>query len=253
MGAGERITPVPNPWLPGRARGLAAVRLFCFPYSGAGASLFYAWRGEFPAAIEVCPVQLPGRETRLSEPPFRRMGDLIPALSNALETFLDRPFALFGHSLGALIGFELARHLRREQRPTPRRLFVSAHRAPHLAGGSGLVHLAPDPELTRKLREMNGTPAEVLQNAELREVLFPILRADFELSETYAHEADEPLDCPISAFGGLADAQVGPESLQGWRQHTRAGFESRLFPGDHFFLTRNRRSLVDVLARRLEQ
>jgi medium-chain acyl-[acyl-carrier-protein] hydrolase len=180
------------------------------------------------------------------------MRDLIPALARGLEPWLGGPFALFGHSLGALVGFELARHLRREHRLTPRRLFVSAHRAPHLADGDGKVHLASDPELARKLSEMNGTPAEVLKSAELRQLLFPILRADFELCETYAHEADEPLDCPISALAGLADAQVDRTSLEGWRQHTRAGFESRLFPGDHFFLAQSRSLLIDLLARRLE-
>jgi medium-chain acyl-[acyl-carrier-protein] hydrolase len=247
----EHFSRGPSPWLFLRPRPQpAALRLFCFPYSGAGASAFTAWAGEFPSDIEVCPVQLPGRETRLSEPPCRSLRELIPALARGLTPFLGRSFAFFGHSLGALVAFELARFLRRDPGLTPTWLFASAHRAPHLAGG-GQVHRSSDATLARKLREINGTPAEVLENPELRALLFPILRADFELCETYAHEPGAPLSCPIAALGGLSDPHVDAEGLEAWRRHTSARLEVHRFPGDHFYLGPSRHALIRIIARRL--
>lgn len=251
-GGASELSRGASPWLQPRPRSQAtAVRLFCFPYSGAGASAFAAWTGAFPARVEVCPVQLPGRETRLSEPAFRRMSQLVPALARGIAPFLDRPFAFFGHSLGALIAFELARFLGREPGLTPVRLFASGHRAPHLAGG-GEVHRASDAALGQKLREINGTPAEVLENPELRALLFPIFRADFEISETYAYEPQEPLSCPLCALGGLSDPHVDAEGLSEWRRHTAAEFEVQRFAGDHFFIAESRRAVIDFVVRQLE-
>ncbi len=241
-----------SPWLLARRRPeRGSVRLFCFPYSGAGASAFAAWAGGLPAGVEVCPVQLPGRETRLSEPALRSMRELIPALARALTPFLDGPFAFFGHSLGALVAFELARALQ-PAGLAPVRLFASAHRAPHRAGG-GEVHRATDAKLAQKLRELNGTPAQVLECAELRALLFPVVRADFELCETYAYEPGPPLSCPISALGGLSDPGVDAAGLAQWRHHSVAPVEVRQFAGDHFFIAASRRAVLELVARRLLQ
>jgi len=240
-----------DPWIHGRPVPEARVRLFCFPYSGAGASVFRAWPGALHPSMEVRPVQLPGREHRLAEPAFRRMGDLVPAVVRALLPYLDRPFAIFGHSLGALVGFEVARRLQAEHGVEPELLFASGHTAPHVNDHETLLHSLPDGELAQKLRELNGTPEAVLQHEELRRLLFPLLRADFEICETYRYEPGEPLRCPILALGGLCDGDVSREALEEWRQHTLGTFEVRMFPGDHFFINSCGPEVVRAVARAL--
>lgn len=234
-----------------RPNSQAGLRLFCFPYSGAGASVFYPWSDVLPATVEVYPVQFPGRETRLAEPPFTRLAPLVQAAAQALLPYLDRPFAFFGHSLGALVSFELVRHLRRQRGPGPVHLFVSGHDAPQIPDCNPPIHNLPEPEFVEKLRRLNGMSEEVLENAELMQLLLPILRADFAVCETYRYEADRPLDCPISAFGGLQDAYVSRENLEAWRAQTDNSFSLRLFPGDHFYLNTDRSLLLRVLAREL--
>lgn len=138
------------------------IRLFCFPFAGAGSLIFHAWPDHLPAEVEVCPVQLPGRGTRLKEPPFTRLPPLVEALAQALIPLLDKPFAFFGHSLGALISFELARRIRRESGLLPVRLFVSACDAPEIPHRGRAVHDLPKAELLTELRRLNGTPGELL-------------------------------------------------------------------------------------------
>lgn len=243
-----------NPWLacpkpnPG-----AAVRLFCFPYSGAAASIYYPWAEMLPPSIEVCPVQLPGHGTRLREPLATRLTPQVEALAAGLAPACDRPFAFFGHSMGALLSFELARHLRRQGKPGPIHLFVSGHGAPHLPDRNPPLHQLPDDQFVAKLRELNGTPEEVLRHAELLQLLTPILRADFAVCETYVYQPEPPLDCPISAYGGLGDGYVNREELAAWQEQTTGRFSLRMFPGDHFYLNipSNRTHLLMALAREL--
>lgn len=228
----------------------ARLRLFCLPHAGGGASTYYPWTRRMPADIEVCPVQLPGRETRVKEEPLTQLPALVHEMAPALLPHLDRPFALFGHSMGALLGFELTRHLR-EKDIRPVHLFASAHRAPHLPDREPPVHKLPEPEFLEELRRLNGTPEEVLQDDELREIVVPVLRADFEVCETYTYQASEPLDCPITALGGLADDSVNRAELEAWGQHTRSSFSARMFPGDHFYLNSARPFLLQIVAREL--
>jgi medium-chain acyl-[acyl-carrier-protein] hydrolase len=215
----------------------ARVRLFCFPYAGGGASVYRAWANDLGADIAVCPVQLPGRGNRLSEPPCTRLSRLVDVLADVLLPQLGTSFALFGHSMGALIGFELARELWRRRGVEPVHLFVSSHRAPQLAPRESPIHQLPADAFIARLRRLNGTPPEVLGNAELMELALPILRADFELCETYVFRATEPLRCPISAFGGLSDADVSRDELVAWQSQTEGPFSVRMFTGDHFFLS----------------
>ena len=229
----------------------ARVRLFCFPYSGAGASIFYAWTDILPTTIEVCPIQLPGRGTRLAEPPFDRLKPLVQSVAQGLLPCLDRPFAFFGHSLGALVSFELTRYLRRHMGLSPVHLFVSAHSAPQISGRDSPIHALPESEFVEQLRCLNGMSEAVLKNAELMQLLLPILRADFSVCETYVYQVGEPLDCPISALGGLRDDHVSRESLDAWRVQTRATFTLRMFPGDHFFINTDRLLLLHTIAREL--
>ncbi len=231
----------------------ALLRLFCFPYSGAGASAFYAWPNSLPSDIEVCPIQLPGREIRLAEPPFTSLAPLVHTLAHVILVGLDKPFAFFGHSMGALVSFEVARHLRRRYGLRPAHLFVSGYGAPHIARRDQPISSLPEPEFLAKLRHLNGTPEDVLEHAELRDIILPILRADFAVCETYVYETDDPLDCPISAFGGLEDYEVSRDQLEAWREQTSSSFSVRMFPGDHFYLNTARPLVLRILAQELSQ
>jgi medium-chain acyl-[acyl-carrier-protein] hydrolase len=229
----------------------AGLRLFCFPHSGGSAQIFSLWANGLPAGIEVCAVQLPGRGTRVGEAPFTRLAPLVTALAGALIPYLDKPFALFGHSMGALVAFELARELRRNFQPAPVHMFVSGHSAPHIARRAPALHNLPQAEFVRELGRLNGTPQQVLENAELMQLLLPALRADFEVCETYEYKPDRPLASPISAFGGLRDEEVTHSDLNAWSEHTSASFSVRMFRGDHFYLNAERAMLLRALAREL--
>jgi medium-chain acyl-[acyl-carrier-protein] hydrolase len=229
----------------------ARLRLFCFPYAGGGVSIFRAWSDGLPADVEVCPVQLPGRGTRLMEPPFTRLSPLIQALAEALFPLLDIPFAFFGHSLGALVSFELARQFRRERAVEPVRLFISADRAPQIPNRDPAIHSLPEREFLVELCRLNGTPRKVLEDDELRQIMLPLLRADFAVYETYGYSTEPPLNCPISAFGGLQDHRVNRGDLEAWREQTSISFSLRMFPGDHFFLNTTQASLLGALSQEL--
>jgi len=231
----------------------ASLRLFCFPYAGGRASLFRTWSDQLPTTVQVCPIQLPGRGSHTRQPPFTQISPLVEALAEALLPHLDQPFALFGHSMGAIISFELARQLRRERRPEPVHLFVSGARAPQVSDRDPPIYNLPDSELLEKLRRLNGTPQEVLEHPELVQLVLPILRADFEAIQTYAYAPGPPLGCPISAFGGVDDHEVSCEHLEAWREQTTAGFRLRMLPGDHFFLQAAQPLLLRTLSQQLHQ
>lgn len=232
-----RPAPQPEPRL----------RLFCFPYAGGSASVFRGWSSQMPRDVEVCAIQLPGREDRFAEPPFAQLAALIDALAVAIRPYLGPAFLLFGHSMGALIAYELARRLRSEGRHGPVRLYVSAHRAPHLASRDPPIHHLPEREFVAELGRLNGTPADVLGNAELRELMLPMLRADFTLSETYVHASGELLECSILAFAGEDDDVVESHAMLPWKEHTRGTFALRTLPGDHFFLHSARELVLAAL------
>ncbi len=230
-----------------RVTGSTRVRLFCFPYAGGGASAFFAWREHLPAEIDLCLVQLPGRETRLRERGYTHLPALIEALVPALLPYLDQPFVLFGHSLGAMISFELTRALRRRQMPLPLHLVASGCRAPHLPSAESVLHALPDSELMAELKRLNGTPAALLADRELMELLLPLFRADFALFETYEYLAEAPLPCPITALGGLQDTRATGEQVAHWREQTSQQFALQMFPGGHFFLHESRQQLLEKL------
>jgi len=245
------LTPIP--WITRPIpRPQAELSLFCIPYAGGSAQTFRTWAAALPPNIEVCAVELPGRGSRWREQPLTELKTLVAALAPALLQACNcRPFACFGHSLGGLISFELARHLRRAYGRTPAHLLISACRAPHLLDSEPPIHALPEPEFLAKIRSFNGTPAAVLENAELMELLLPVLRADFTLIETYTCEAEPPLACPLTVFGGLADPKVDCSVLEAWRVQTRAEFSLQLFPGDHFFLHTAQAELLPVVTDRL--
>jgi medium-chain acyl-[acyl-carrier-protein] hydrolase len=228
------------------------MRLFCFPYAGGGALGFRHWPDYLPANVEVCPIQLPGRETRMKEAPYNRVMPLVQKIAETIFPFLDKPFAFFGHSMGALISFELARELRRKRIITPVKVYVSGRVAPHLPlTRQPLLYDLPEPEFINALRFLNGTPAEVLENEMLMRLLMPLLRADFAVNEAYTYTPERPLDCPIFAMGGMRDSEASREQLEGWHAHTTASFELRLFPGDHFYLNSMQQLFFQVLSQDL--
>ena len=231
----------------------ARLRMFCFPYAGGGASAYRGWGASLPNDLEVCPVQLPGRESRLREPPFTQPAPLIQAIADALAPYMDMPFVFFGHSMGGMISFELSRELRRRGKTLPLHIFTSGRRAPQVPAREEPIHDLPEPEFIIKLRELNGTPEEVLQHAELMKLLVPILRADFSVNETYEYTQEEPFDLGISAFGGLGDVEVTKDDLELWRTQTRGRFRLRMLPGDHFFLHSAKDLMTEAIARDLAE
>jgi SagB-type dehydrogenase family enzyme len=197
--------------------------------------LFRTWGSFLPGDVEVCPVQLPGREGRLPEQAIVEMRTLIAMLLHDLLPLLDRPYALFGHSLGGLVAFELALALERAGVPSPVELFVSACRAPTLRERNP-IYLLSDTQFLNAIRSMNGTACEVFEHTELVKLLLPTLRADFHLNDTYVGNADRQLSCPIHVFCWKHDAEVTAEELAGWKHHTRGVTQSTTFDGGHFFL-----------------
>lgn len=242
-----------TPWLAYRRPQVEPrLRLFCFPYAGGGASTYRGWERELPAGVELCMVQLPGRETRMREEPLRRMSALVEASVEALRPFFDRPFCLFGHSMGALVAFELARRLRSRKWEEPQRLFVSGHVAPHLPYVSTLRFDLPEADFISALTRLAGTPEEVLRSPELLRIILRIVRADCEVCDTYQHSEESPFLFPISAYGGSEDEEVPLSALDAWQEHTRSAFEVKLFRGGHFYLHSESRSLLAQISNSLE-
>lgn len=242
-----------NRWLPFRrvAPG-RRFRLFCFPNAGGGASLYRPWTlGALPEAIDVCPVQLPGREARLREQPHTRNEAVADALLEALADDLDLPFAFFGHSMGTAISFELAHRLRAAGKPEPSMLLVAGRRAPHLPPEDDPVHGLPDEALIDRLRSYGGTPPAVLEHPELMALVLPVLRADFELVETYEPVPRPPLTCPIEVLGGRQDEDADEAQLDAWRELTTGPFSVHLFDGGHFFVQDAREQVIATVNRAL--
>ena len=234
-----------------KPRPQARLRLFYFPYAGGDALIYRTWADGLPADVEVCPIQLPGRGTRLMEPLFTQLSPLLQALAQALLPLLDKPFAFFGHSLGGLVSFELARQLRRQYGVQPIRLFVSEGHAPQFPHRGLPVHTLPEGDFLTELRRLNGTPRAMLEHEELMQIALPVLRAAFAIYETCVYATELPLNCSISAFGGLRDRTVSQSDLEAWREQTHGSFSLQMFPGDHFFLHTTQPLLLRVLSQEL--
>lgn len=225
------------------------VRLFCFPHAGGGASVFRGGIAGLGPGIEVYPIQLPGREGRWLEPPVTRMSELIPALTDALTPYLHPPFAFFGHSMGAFIAFELARHLRRRNQPAPAIIIVSAARAPQIPDIDPPIHELPEASLLEELKRYDGIAEEILNEPEFLSLFLPTLRADLALCESYEYVDEPPLDCSIAVYGAQHDGKVKPEQLAPWKAQTSKDFQLRMFPGNHFFfINEANASFVDALS-----
>lgn len=231
------IYPRPNP--------SASLRLFCFPSAGGGAAMFRGW-AQLSPEVEVVAVQPPGRENRLKEKPYSDVMELVAKMHEELRPELDKPFAFFGHSNGALMAFELTRALRRAGGPMPRALLVAGKPAPQMPIREPHIHALPEAEFIAELRHLGGTPEEVLENRELMELVTPILRADFSLGETYRYTHEPPLDVPIRAYGATRDVEVSGEEIEGWKEQSSQPITIRTFNGDHFFINRHPSFLLEM-------
>jgi medium-chain acyl-[acyl-carrier-protein] hydrolase len=237
-------------WLPMYKRDPGSrSRLFCFPYAGGAAQAFRDWQPPLSTAgVELCALQPPGRWDRVREPVFTRMRPLVEAVVGDLREYLVGDFSFFGHSVGALVAFEVARELRRRGRPGPRHLFVAGRRAPHLTGSALPIHGLSDETFVAALMDRYAAiPAAVLADADLMRMLLPFLRADLEVHETYVCDPEPPLDCPIHVFGGEQDDTATPKGLRDWRHHTSAALSVTMFPGRHFFIAEAREAVLSAL------
>lgn len=232
----------------------ALLRLFCFPYAGAGSSTFRSWYGLLPAEIELYLIDIPGRDKRFKESPYYDLLPLAESLSEGLRPYLDRPFAFYGHSMGALLSFEVVRQLGNRHSLHPMHLFVSSYQAPHLPDRQlHLRHLSNTELLAETTRLYGALPEIVLQDPELLQVFLPIMRADLIMLETYKYEPSELLNCPISVFGGTDDRSVYEDELSAWREQTTSSFRLRMFEGDHFFIQAKRADLIRAIKKILPE
>jgi medium-chain acyl-[acyl-carrier-protein] hydrolase len=227
------------------------LRLFCLPYAGGDAAIYRLWPDDLPPEIEVCAVQLPGRADRLDEPPFTDVLHGADVLAAALAPYRDAPYAIFGHSMGAALAYETARALVTTYGVKPACLIASGRRAPHLPPRKAPVHHLPDQLLIEELKRLNGTPSEVLENAEIMELMLPILRSDFRLAETYRASVPIALPCAVIALGAHRDDDVAPADLDAWREVSNGEFRRHLFVGDHFFINTERRSVTKTVGAEL--
>ncbi|RPI30873.1 MAG: thioesterase [Chloroflexota bacterium] len=226
------------------------ITLFCIPYSGASASFYRAWSNKHPM-INICPIELPGHGMRISEPLYTSIAPLIEDAAKTILNHLPGQFAFFGHSMGALISYELTRYLSANYRAEPVHLFVSGHGAPDYQDAEPPIHELPDEEFIEKIHEMNSTDEAFFACTELREMFLPILRADFTVCETYQYQPGASLRCPITALGGIGDLSVPRSALEAWKTHTSRPFKVLMFSGDHFFLKQHMAIIMEILAREL--
>ncbi|HEY9695462.1 MAG TPA: thioesterase II family protein [Oculatellaceae cyanobacterium] len=229
----------------------ANLRLFCLPYAGGSSVTFRTWSNHLPKSIEICPIELPGRGSRFIEAPFTRLDLLVEAIASSLLPYLDKPFAFFGHSMGAVISFELTRLINKKYGLLPAHLLIAGRHAPQLRDRHPPIHTLPKPAFIQGLCRYKGMPKQVLENTELMEVFLPILRADFAICETYKYIDEPPLPCPITAFGGLQDSETSVDELEAWHKQTNNSFSSHLLPGDHFFIQSDQLLLLQLITQTL--
>ncbi|MDH1574674.1 MULTISPECIES: thioesterase II family protein [Pseudomonas] len=233
---------------------MTALNLLCLPYSGASAMVYSRWRRKLPAWLQVCPVELPGRGARMGEPLHTDMQALARQLAAEQRQAAATPYALLGHSLGALLAFELAHELQALGCPPPVALLACGTAAPTRRedyDGKNWRDPKTDDELRNELRELNGTPEEVLANAELMSLTLPILRADFLLCGRYSYRPRPALACPLHVLGGQDD-RASEEQLRAWGQETQGAFTLQMFPGSHFFIHEQEDRVLTALAAALE-
>lgn len=235
-----------SPWLVSLSRNPdASMRLYGFPFAGGGSRVFDEWPQALPS-VEVFGLQLPGRERRPFESLVTEMEEVVDRAIPALS--FDKPFVFFGHSLGALIAFEVTCRLRESGLPCPMKLFVSGAVAPRMWEQRPAMSVMSDRELCKFLNELGGMPTEALKNQELMAILLPVLRADLAICDGYRYVRKAPLHIPIAAYGGTEDDRAPKAEIDQWRDETSQDFELRMFTGGHFFLRQPDSGALAVIA-----
>jgi medium-chain acyl-[acyl-carrier-protein] hydrolase len=229
----------------------ARAKIFCLPHAGGFASTYRSWARQLDSAIELWSAALPGRGTRAAEAPVVRLDELINDFEPALRMHADRPYALFGHSMGGLLAFELAARLANGAGRKPAHLFISAAIPPHFPHVPMQLHQLPDAQLVRRLRELGGIPPALADDREAMTAILPALRADLELVETYQGVDSTPPRCHVTVLGGLADPLVGRSALAAWKNCVQSGFSMRMYPGGHFYLHSQSKALLSLMERAL--
>ena len=229
-----------------------SVRLFCFHYAGGNALFFYPWVKLLDPSVELVLIQLPGHGTQFTEPLLTDMKSIICYLKEAILPYCDRPYFFFGHSLGALIAFELAHTLQKSNKLIPQCLFASGKRPPHIANDP-LTYNLPDEQFIEEIKKYNGLPSEILEDSEIMSLWLPILRADFKILETYSLENIFPLACDLIALGGTRDPMVTPSDIQAWKIYTAGKFQDYLLPGDHFFIKPQQQEVMKIISHAIQQ
>ncbi len=232
------IHPRPNP--------NATARLFCFHPAGGNALFFHNWAKELHPSIEPILIQLPRRGSHLGKPLLTRMDPVISYLSKAILEYCNKPYYFFGHSLGALIAFELTHALQKNNKPLPYCLFASGKSPPHLSSNKSTYHLS-DRDFIDAVKQYNGLPPEILNENSLMDLFLPVLRADFEILETYVYQDRAPLFCDLIALGGIDDPIVQPNFIKEWQNYTSKSFNYHLLPGDHFFIKAKQDNVLNII------
>ncbi|MER6957543.1 alpha/beta fold hydrolase [Streptomyces sp. NPDC000618] len=233
------------------AAGPPALTLYCLPYAGSSARIYEPWKTGLPSSVAVTPLELPGRGARWPERPKTELEPLLDDLAEAMDEARHTPYAVFGHSFGGILAFELVRHLRSLGFPPPRRLLVSGCPAPHLATPAETTYDLTDEEFTERLRQLRGTPEELLDNDELLELYIPIIRADYTILDHYKAPESAPLDCPVSVFYGRGDDDAGRDVTEPWSAYGSEPATIEEIAGDHFFLRDAEEELLTKMARHL--
>ncbi len=229
------------------------MRLFCFPFGGGGASVFHPWADAMGDDIEIRALQLPGRETRYTEPRGQDINYLVKNIVQSMLAYQDKPFAMFGYSLGSLLAFEVYRELRRQNMRMPEHMFMAAFYAPHLPPAHPPISHLVDEEFVERVEYYYQPPGEAWNNRELREFLMPVLRGDIALYEGYVYQPDEPLQCPIDVFAGAQDRSIPLELMQSWSEQTSSRVRQHVFNGGHFFIDDSVNEIQSLVSNSLNQ
>ena len=222
------VNPLPRP--------NADLRLICFPYAGGNAATFTPWVKQLAGNTELIAIQAPGRAARLFETPYNDMDLLVDELLTLIPSLLDKPVIFYGHSLGSRVAFELMTRLKARGMPLPVHFIASGSRGPQTKAKDNITYHLPDDAFMEELVNLNGTPKAVLENKELMELCLPLLRADFQIAETYQYTSEITFDCPVTVLGGEQDSKITFEQLQGWQEFFAVPADVQMLPGDHFFI-----------------
>jgi medium-chain acyl-[acyl-carrier-protein] hydrolase len=225
----------------------ANIRLFCFHYGGGSASMFRQWPKDLIDGAELLAIQLPGREERFNEPLLNNIIQVVDNLCSNFNNYVDKPFVIFGHSIGALVAFEFVRALRKKGMSQPKHLIVSGAKAPQISLNKQPIHDLPDAKFIEELRKYNGIPNDIVEDEDIMAIFMPIIRADFCISETYKYINEEALTSPMTVLGGLNDNTFYQEDLLKWKEQTKSIFKYYLLSGDHFFINTSYKEVIKII------